>query len=38
MFIKVVQVMANISINTTVGLQITASHQCVELLLSIFGE
>ena len=38
MFIKVVQVMASISINKTVGPQIAASHQCVDLLLSILGE
>ena len=38
MFIRVVRVMANISINTIVDPQIASSHQCVDLLLSILGE
>ena len=38
MFIKVVWVMVNISVSETVGPQIAASHQCVNLLLSILGE
>ena len=29
--------MVNISVSETVGPEITASHQCVDLLLSILG-
>ena len=35
--IKVVRVIANISINEVVGPSVAASHQCLDLLLSILG-